>query len=351
MSECFDAAVVGGGAAGATVALCLARRGLRVCLFETTRFDGERYGETLPPEINPLLRELGVFNEFRGLEPLESPGIVSTWGGLPHEQDYLWNRYGPGWHVDRNRFDAMLCRQAEAVGAEWFQGCRAQVKGRDGGVWRVGEIGARMLVDATGRNGLQIAGGVEREMEDRLLAIVLRLIHKGDAPHDSRTYIESAPAGWWYSAPLPQGETIAMFFTDCDVYARKGIVLDEQLIHAPLMRSRLVDTEVVSTRAVYAASSCRKAIVGEAWLAVGDSASSYDPISGTGVLKALRQGTNAAIAVDGFLRGDTGLLPAYDALARKEFDTYVRRRRAHYASERRWTGCEFWEKRRKPGRN
>ena len=83
MPERFDAAVVGGGPAGATVALCLARRGWKVCLFETTAFDGERYGETLPPEINPLLRELGVFDEFRALAPLESPGMVSVWGGPP----------------------------------------------------------------------------------------------------------------------------------------------------------------------------------------------------------------------------------------------------------------------------
>ena len=55
---------------------------------------------------------------------------------------------------------------------------------------------------------------------------------------------------------------------------------------------------------MYVASSCRKTISGEAWLAVGDSASSYDPLSGRGIFKAMRQGTNAAIAVDGFLRGE-----------------------------------------------
>ena len=66
--------MVGGGPAGATVALSLARRGWSVCLFESTVFDGERYGETLPPEINPLLRELGVFDQFRALDPLESRG-------------------------------------------------------------------------------------------------------------------------------------------------------------------------------------------------------------------------------------------------------------------------------------
>lgn len=361
MTTQFDAAIVGGGPAGATVALCLARRSWKVCLFEATRFDGERYGETLPPEINPLLRELGVFDEFRALAPLESPGIVSIWGGPPNEQDYLCNRHGPGWHIDRNRFDQMLCRQAAAAGAELFEGCRGQVIGDVGGgeraSWRIGNINARVLVDASGRNGLRIgrdvhrigAGG-RRETEDRLLAIVLRLIHPRGAPPDQRTYVESTLDGWWYSAPLPQGETIAMFFTDCDFYAREGIVLEEQLSHASLTRGRLLGGVPVATRTVYASSSCRETIAGEAWLAAGDSASSYDPLSGMGIVKALRQATNAAIAVDGFLRSDTGLLADYAALIRREFDAYVLDRRAHYAAERRWTGREFWDKRVGQGR-
>jgi flavin-dependent dehydrogenase len=351
MTARFDAAVVGGGPAGATVALCLARRGWKVCLFEATRFDGDRYGETLPPEINPLLRELGVFDEFRALEPLESPGMLSIWGGPPTEQDYLLNRHGSGWHVDRNRFDQMLCRQAANAGAGWFEGCRVDVAGRDGRWWCIGSIEARVLVDASGRNGLRIGrsdGSIDpclRETEDRLLAIALRLVHPQGAPPDQRTFVETAPDGWWYSAPLPQGEVIAMFFTDSGVYAKDGIILQEQLSHAPFTQSRLLGAEVAGTRTLYASSSCRTTIAGEAWLAAGDSASSYDPISGLGIHKALRQATNAAIAVDGFLRGETKLLAEYAALVRREFDAYVRRRQAHYAAERRWQGKEFWHKR------
>src|SRR5260370_27606380 len=294
MSERFDEAVVGGGPAGASVALCLARRGWKVCLFETTGFDGERYGETLPPEINPLLRELGVFDEFCGLAPRESPGMVSVWGGPPQEQDYLRNPHGPGWHVDRNRFDAMLCRQAVAAGAVSFERCRVDAGGRDAGWWRVGQIRARVLVDAAGRDGLRIGPAADLGTEDRLLAMRLRLTHTGSRPPDLRTYVESAPAGWWYSAPLPQGQTIAMFFTDCGVYSRQRIVLQEQLRHASLTRSRLRGAEAAGIRTVYAASSCRRKIAGEAWLAVGDSAASYDPLSGMGIFKALRQGTNPA---------------------------------------------------------
>src|SRR6185369_1367516 len=128
----------------------------------------------------------------------------------------------------------------------------------------------------------------------------------------------------------------------------EGIVLGEQLAGTPLTRERLDAGAVVATRTLYVPSSCREQIAGDGWLAVGDSASAFDPLSGMGICKALRQGTNAAIAVDGYLRGDPRLFPEYAALVRAEWTSYVRRRRARYDAETRWDGQEFWVKRRSP---
>ncbi len=122
----YDVAVLGGGPAGAATALELARRGRSVVLLEATRFDGPRVGETLPPEANPLLRRLGVWDAFLASGPLESPGIVSVWGSpRPSETDFIANRHGPGWHVDRNAFDALLCAAAADAGADVRTGTRA----------------------------------------------------------------------------------------------------------------------------------------------------------------------------------------------------------------------------------
>ena len=61
MTENFDVLVAGGGPAGSTVALGLARQGYSVALFEATAYSSPRYGETLPPEINPVLRGLNLW--------------------------------------------------------------------------------------------------------------------------------------------------------------------------------------------------------------------------------------------------------------------------------------------------
>jgi flavin-dependent dehydrogenase len=307
-------------------ALCLARRGIRVVLCEATAFDTDRFGETLPPEINPVLRELGLWDAFYALGSLEAPGILSSWGSdSPSMQDFVSNPHGCGWHVDRNRFDAMLCREAERAGAKLLLNCPAP-----------GEVRAEYLVDASGRTGIRMGDDHQYDKDDTLIAIALRL--EGSGP-DLRTIIETTPQGWWYTSPVRPGETMAMFFTDPDLYATEGIVIGEQLEQAPLTSARLESTRIAGTRILRVTSACREKIFGENWLAAGDSASSYDPLSGRGILKALRQGAEAARAVA------ENSQETYAAMVRSEFHDYVRQRRAFYAGERRWPESKFWSRR------
>jgi flavin-dependent dehydrogenase len=336
----FDVAVLGGGPAGSIVSLCLARRGWRVALFEATEFEAPRYGETLPPEMNPVLQELGLWDAFQSLSPIEAPGIISVWGSpVPQEQDFLRNPHGCGWHIDRNRFDEMLCLKAADAGAKLF------LKNRGAPCRLPVEVKADFRVDASGRNGLPMESGYSREEDDTLIAIVLHVQHAGagvsTARRDMRTCIESTPSGWWYTARL-RDETIAMFFADPGEYTNAGISPREQLADAPLTRSRLEHGNIVQSQVVRVSSSCRRKIFGTDWMAVGDSASSFDPLSGRGIFKALRQGVLAAEALDAKLRGNDNPISEYASLVRSEFEDYVRQRREFYAGESRWLDRTFW---------
>ena len=332
--DLFDVAIAGGGPAGAITALCLARRGKRVALFEATKFQGDRFGETLPPEINPVLRELEILESFLRLGPLEAPGIISSWGdNSPLEQDFLTNAHGCGWHVDRNRFDAMLCRQATDAGVTLFEGFRATPV-LQCGVWRLGAVSATFLVDASGRNGMRLQADHAWQVDDTLLAVTARA--EPDSRADLRTIIETTASGWWYSSPIPGNQLVAMFFTSPLVYREQGVELGQQLEVAPLTAARLEGTRIVSTRVVFAPSASRTVISGESWLAVGDSASCYDPLAGRGIFKAFRHGMAAAEAV---VSGNT---EAYQARVCHEFSEYSRQRREFYASERRWPNSPFW---------
>ena len=344
--EEFDIAVVGGGPAGAVTALCLARSGWRIAVFERRSFDQSRTGETLPPEINPVLRSLGLWEAFLSQAPLESPGIVSVWGSsVPNEVDFTDNPFGCGWHVDRKRFDRMLCQEAVDAGAKLFLNSAVTFT-RRADVWEAGEVCARFLVDAMGRNGLFVDHKRDCEQEDSLLAIVLPLSNCRAQPQDLRTCIEAAPAGWWYSTWLPDRVGVAMFFTGAEVYQEVGVSLAEQLRAASLTRRRLGEGCLEEPRIVHTPSGLRKTVFGADWVAVGDSASSYDPLAGRGIFKALRHGQVAARAIDAQLRGDPAGMHRYGAQVKQQFEQYARQRSRYYSLERRWLDEPFWRVRR-----
>src|SRR5690349_9649625 len=66
----YDVAIVGGGPAGSSAAITLARLGARVVLFEAKTYPHDKLcGEFLSPECAMLLDELGLTPALRALKP------------------------------------------------------------------------------------------------------------------------------------------------------------------------------------------------------------------------------------------------------------------------------------------
>ena len=354
--------MVGGGPAGCAAAITLARQGVRVALFERTGYDTARIGETFPPEIGPLLATLGVWDRFVGDGHLPSPGILAAWGHAePHANDFIVNPHGPGWRVDRRRFDEMLAGAAEAAGAVVYRRTDVRACERDSsGRWRLTAthdgrparaLSAGVLADATGRaSRLRRQVGARRVACDRLVAVVGFLAPGPDGPApDRRALIEATEHGWWYSARLPDDRLVLAFHTDARPGLRAG--WDGFMAAAPHTAARagaaVGGTSVGRGRpVVVAATSQRREPVGAAdWVAVGDAAAAHDPIAGLGVYRALESGMAAGEALVARAAGDHAAVAGFAGAADERFARYLVQRAMYYRAETRWPDAPFWSRR------
>jgi flavin-dependent dehydrogenase len=95
-----------------------------------------------------------------------------------------------------------------------------------------------------------------------------------------------------------------------------------------------------------AASRRLEPAAGANWLAVGDSASRFDPLSSQGIVKALRSGTFGSYAISDLLtREDNSGLERYRRYVSEEFESYAEVRTKYYREEQRWPLSEFWRRR------
>jgi flavin-dependent dehydrogenase len=357
----YDIAIIGGGPAGAAAALSLRqlRPSLRVAIFEASHYSEWRAGETLSPGCQDLLHSLGCWDRFLAEGFLESFGTRATWGSeKPYESEFLFSAHGNGWHVDRTRFDAALCDCARRTGVEIFEDARLTTTRHDGDwqlvIRRAGQTethSARFVIDATGRSAaFAVQQGARRIVDDRLTGVFVRFRFRDrSTPDDTYTFVEAQPDGWWYSSYLPGGDVVVAWMSDADIVRSHGLheseAWMEHLTRSRLTSLRIENADRQTTPDVWAAQSQRLTPVhGDGWVAAGDAAATFDPLSSAGILKALRSGKIASFVALDSLEG-RGSAQRYQDLADREYCQYLETRTAFYRMERRWPQSPFWQRR------
>jgi flavin-dependent dehydrogenase len=302
-----------------------------------------------------FLEHLGIWTAFQAEQHRPVYSTSSVWGRpLQQENHFIYSLHGSGWHLDRARFDAFLAQQSAQRGAEILLKTRLVAVERVRGLWHLRlsdgtEFRARFVVDATGRSA-----SFARKMGSRPLAtdrlVGFARFFTLDAGSDPDTLIEAFPQGWWYTASAGERRVVACM-TDSDL--AHGLALrDERRWLGLLSETRSIRHRVGNgcphgAPVVRAArTGCLDKICATGWLAVGDAASTYDPLSSQGIVKSLRSGIFASYAIaDQLQRSDASGLRRYEKFVRREFAGYRRAHAQYCAEENRWPDSDFWQRR------
>ena len=291
----FDVCVVGGGPAGATLALRLTQLGRRVAIAEKVGFPRPHIGEAITAGALPLFEALGVKGAVESAGFLRSEWATVDWAGelrryRPHG--------GPGLLVDRARFDALLLNTASAMpGVRLYQPARVVRAKRDGDHWVIalhtGEtLRASYLAEASGR------AHILRRSRRRLGAPTLALyayFRDARGCDQAETWVEAGPSAWYWGSPIPGGEFNATVFVD----PRPSVDYEALVRQSKLLGPRLRDARRSSEiRTCDATAFADQSPATSTFIKVGDAALSLDPLSSQGVETAIGTALHAAVVLN-----------------------------------------------------
>ncbi|GJJ10939.1 hypothetical protein Clacol_005168 [Clathrus columnatus] len=369
--------IIGDGIAGCATALALASLGNNISLLVLDDADPGSFkiGESLPAEARRILPYLhpNVLSQleqdtFDGIHT-KCTGTASAWGSSELQESFtIMNPFGSSWHLDRAGFDESLRSIVKSVCEKnknnklekiKFTGVekskeRWTVFAKDPGVEQ--QYQAKWLVDASGRKASLGRAIIKNDSLFATYAFFTSLT----TDSDHRTLIESTETGWWYTSQLSNQTRVVVYHTDnrnpSSKQARKwGGFLD--LLHGNTQHiSDLLSGNdyqpVLDGNFPRGTPACSSYLEppgdeNQCWIAVGDAAMAFDPLSSQGMITAMKMGLVVARTISRNLKTEPqevkDVTPSFKETFASVISDYERKKKYFY-SQTQFSG-EFWKKR------
>ncbi|TDO99786.1 glycine oxidase maturase GoxB [Marinomonas balearica] len=368
----YDVAVVGGGLSGAAATIALKQAGYSVVWirpkFEVTDY---KVGESLAPAANPILAELNLSHLLQSHKHRQSNATFTAWGQTELvERNSAIHLEGAGHIINRVTLETDLNMKATNVADRVVEARLSDVSERNG-VWLLltnnvddpHRVSARFIIDATGRSQilskkLAHLNITKTKTNDHLVAAYAFLKQRVDSNviPTQATLIESVDSGWWYASLLANGALSVNFYSDPDLMP-KGLTDD-----IATWRNLINQTEHISfwikdaefeidspPKITSAATRWLTPAAGTAykagWMAIGDAAASFDPLSAHGMTTAFWAAAQCPKIVESYLANDYSALQKYADAVKKGRKNYLLQRNAMYSYEKRFRNNIFWKRR------
>ncbi|NLR78334.1 NAD(P)/FAD-dependent oxidoreductase [Chitinophaga eiseniae] len=349
--DTFDILILGAGPAGTCAALRLLALGYRVAMTESAAFPRHQIGESLSPGIHNL------FDYLDATALLQQPHCQHR---LPAQ--VIWESTTPfqltpqlrghGMMVNRGLLDKDLLELAVARGLHLFQPVRYERCTRHTQHWEVQvrlpecriTLHSRFVLDARGRQGITQS---EKLITAPPMVALWSHVDAGQMP--AATCVEAIAQGWLWGAPTGDNQYRVMAFVDPDSLQQQPAAMvyeqllrETKLFQAPTLPERLQSCPVTAYAHIQPWRN--------EWLQLGEAAFAIDPLSSTGVEKAMRFSLQAAIAVNTVLKGGDAVLAQqfYEEKLLESVVHHTQWTRQYYAKG--WPGAmhAFWKDRSIP---
>ena len=292
----YEVAILGAGAAGTTAALRLRQLGYKVVVLEKKRFPRFNIGESLSPGVKGILAYLQAEHLLAHPSYLSKLPMSILWDAeTPLRTDGDQNQHTL---VDRAVFDKALLDLCQERGTDVIQEAKIRHVKQEQGYWDITyhkhrqtkAIQADVIFDARGRLGVSSSDrfitGAQTVAKWALLDTSQRL---------TSSFLEACPSFWLWGAPLPCGQARIISFSDASLHKQR-ISLQDMIAQATLAKSWGSTYQLKEEKSQAIQPYWNTKAIQECYYSIGETAFALDPLSSSGVEKAMRYTLQAILA-------------------------------------------------------